>query len=461
MALEKTPRTGFAWCLVAVDLEDAMAQHETVFAVASGSGRSGVALLRVSGPAAGFCVKALTHKPIPAPRRAVLRAFKGRDGDILDRGLVLWFAGPASLTGEDVAEFHVHGGRAIVEGIAAELGAIPGVRPAGPGEFTRRAVLNGKLDLTQAEAIADLVNAETEAQRRQALRQYDGALGSLYESWRNELLRALAWAEAVIDFSDEDLPDDVLGDARRITEQVRRAVDAHLNDARRGELVREGLCVAVIGPPNAGKSSLVNALARRDVAIVSESAGTTRDVIEVHLDLAGYAVTLADTAGLRAAASDVEAEGVRRALARAEAADLVVLVRDGSQSTFSADLPENMVNNTLIVWNKADLPWPEAREGHRLSLRTGEGVAELVDAIAAEARKRLQAPAEAPALSRARHRHALTEASQHLTRALQAREHELFAEDLRLAVRAIGRITGQVDIEKVLDVVFRDFCIGK
>jgi tRNA modification GTPase len=439
-----------------------MPRGETVFALASAPGRAGVALIRVSGPAAGFCVKALTRKQIPPPRRAALRAIKDRKDRLIDRGLVLWFAAPASLTGEDVAEFHLHGGRAIIDAVAAELAAIPGVRPAEAGEFTRRAVLNGKLDLTQAEAIADLVNAETEAQRRQALRQYDGALGALYESWRNELLKALAWAEAAIDFSDEELPDDVLADARRITEQVRNAVTAHLNDARRGELVREGLFVAVIGPPNAGKSSLVNALAGRDVAIVSETAGTTRDVIEVRLDLGGYAVVLADTAGLRAAKSDVEVEGVRRALARAERADLVLLLRDGSQAISVVDLPENMVNKPcLTVWNKADLPWPEAREGLRLSLKTGEGLDAVVAAIAAEAQKQLEAPAEAPALTRARHRQALSEAADHLARALKANEQELFAEDLRLAVRAIGRITGRVDVEDLLDVVFRDFCIGK
>ena len=439
-----------------------MRRTDTIFALASGAGRAGVALIRVSGQAAGFCVKGLTRKQIPPPRRAVLRSLKAGDGTLIDRGLVLWFAAPASLTGEDVAEFHVHGGRAVIDAVASELAAIPGVRPAEPGEFTRRAVENGKFDLTQAEAIADLVDAETEAQRRQALRQYDGALGVLYESWRSELLRALAWAEAVIDFSDEELPGDVIADARQIAENVSGAVNAHLGDARRGELVREGLFVAVIGPPNAGKSSLVNALAGRDVAIVSETAGTTRDVIEVRLDLGGYAVVLADTAGLRAARSAVEAEGVRRALARAEAADLVLLIRDGSQVISQVDMPENMVNKpSLTVWNKADLRWPEPREGLHLSLKTGAGLDCVVNAIAAQAKKQLDAPSEAPPLTRARHRAALVEAAGHLARARSATEQELFAEDLRLATRAIGRITGRVDVEDLLDVVFRDFCIGK
>ena len=439
-----------------------MRRGDTIFALASAPGRAGVALIRVSGPAAGFCVKALSRKQIPAPRRAEVRTLKGGDGGPIDRAVVLWFPAPASLTGEDVAEFHVHGGRAIIDGVATALIAIPGVRPAEAGEFTRRAVENGKIDLTQAEAIADLVNAETEAQRRQALRQYDGVLGTLYEAWRGDLLKALALAEAAIDFSDEELPDDIIGEARRIAEQVRSAVNAHLNDARRGELVREGLFVAVIGPPNAGKSSLVNALAGRDVAIVSETAGTTRDVIEVRLDLGGYAVVLADTAGLRSARSEVEAEGVRRALARAERADLVLLLRDGSQAISVVDLPENMVNKpSFVVWNKADLPWPEPHQGLRLSLKTGEGLEALVTAIAAEARKQLDSPAEAPALTRARHRFALTQAADALARAAKAEQQELFAEDLCLAVRAIGRITGRVDVEDLLDIVFRDFCIGK
>jgi tRNA modification GTPase len=439
-----------------------MRRDDTIFALSSAPGRAGVAVIRASGPAAGFCIKALTRKAIPAPRRAALRPLKDRSGAVIDRALVLWFAGPASVTGEDVAEFHVHGGRAIVDAVGIELAAIPGVRPAEPGEFTRRAVENGKLDLTQAEAIADLVVAETEAQRRQALRQYDGALGALYESWRGDLLKALAWAEAAIDFSDEELPGEVLKDARAIARTTRDAILAHLNDARRGELVREGLFVAVIGPPNAGKSSLVNALAGRDVAIVSESAGTTRDVIEVRLDLGGYAVVLADTAGLRAAHGDVEAEGVRRALARAEAADLVLLLKDGSVPSSAVNLPDNMVNMTyLTVWNKADLPWPEPRDGLCLSLKTGKGLDEVVNAIAAEARNQLDKGADAPPLTRARHRVSLTEACDALARAGMASEAELFAEDLRLAVRAVGRITGRVDVEDLLDVVFRDFCIGK
>jgi len=436
--------------------------RDTIFALASAPGRAGVAVVRISGPDAGNCVKALTHQDIPSARQAALRRFWSGDGRQIDEGLVLWFPAPASLTGEDVAEFQVHGGRAIVDGLATAIGVLPGCRPAEAGEFTRRAVLNGKFDLTQAEAIADLVAAETEAQRHQALRQYDGALGTLYEAWRQQLIKALAWAEAAIDFSEEDLPGDPVSGARGNALAVCRAIRAHLNDARRGELVREGLFLTVIGPPNAGKSSLVNALAGRDVAIVSESAGTTRDVIEVRMDLGGYAVILADTAGLRAAGGELEAEGVRRALARAESADLVLLLLDGSDEKSSINMPENMVNKPyLTVWNKADLPWPVKREELKLSLKTGEGFEAVIAAIAAAAKDRLDSPGDAPLLTRARHRHALNDAAAALERAAGACEPELFAEDLRLALRALGRITGRVDVEDLLDTIFRDFCIGK
>jgi tRNA modification GTPase len=439
-----------------------MARRDTIFALASAPGRSGVAVLRVSGLAAGDCIKSLTGRDIPKVRHAVLRTLKARDGRVIDQGLVLWFAAPSSLTGEDVAEFQVHGGRAIVDALGMELAALPGCRAAEPGEFTRRAVENGKFDLTQAEAIADLVAAETESQRRQAQRQKEGALGALYEGWRGELVQALAWAEAAIDFSDEDLPGGVLGDARQIANSVRRNIRSHLNDGRRGELVREGLFLTIVGPPNAGKSSLVNALAGRDVAIVSETAGTTRDVIEVRMDFGGYSVILADTAGLRAAAGSIEAEGVRRALARAESADLVLLLLDGSAADPTGEIPDNMVNNSsLTVWNKADLPWPSRREGLAISLKTGAGLDGLIAAISAKARERLESGGDSPVLTRPRHRRALTEAVEALDRAETGRAPELFAEDLRLAVRSIGRITGAFDVEELLDSIFRDFCIGK
>ncbi len=444
-----------------------MPARDTIFALSSAPGRAGVAVLRVSGPGAGEALAALAGR-IPRPREAALATLKNGEGEILDRALVLWFPAPASFTGEDVAEFQIHGGRAVVEGVLAALAALPGLRLAEAGEFTRRAVENGKFDLTGAEALIDLIDAETPAQRRQALGQYDGALAALYDGWRARLLRALAWAEVGIDFADEELPDDAGEVARAEAAEILKEIHAHLDDAHRGELVREGLYLTVIGQPNSGKSTLVNALARREVAIVSESAGTTRDVIEVRLDLGGYAVTLADTAGLREATEAVgavEAEGVRRALARAEAADLVVLVLDGSAAEPFAGIPDSAVAKaSLVVWNKADLGFPVAREGLALSARTGQGLPELIAALTALVKERLAGANEAPLLTRARHREALEAAAAGLARALEtpdAAAPELAAEDLRLALRALGRITGRVDVEELLDVVFRDFCIGK
>lgn len=435
---------------------------DTIFALSSAPGRAGVAVIRVSGPRAREAAEALTGKPMPAPRLAEVRNFADPDGHPIDSGLLLWFAGPASFTGEDVAECHVHGGRAIVEAMLLALSALPGCRPAEPGEFTRRAVENGKFDFTQAEAIIDLIDAETEAQRRQALRQYQGSLSDLYESWRGRLIRALAWAEAGIDFSDEDLPDDIQRRVNSEVVEIYREISKHLSDAQRGEIVRDGLFLTVIGPPNAGKSSLVNALAKRDVAIVAETAGTTRDIIEVRLNIGGYAVIVADTAGLRAAADAVESEGVKRALARAAQSDLVLLLLDGSADDPIAGLSaEALAKVDLTVWNKADLPSPEPRTGLALSLKTGAGLDALLAAIEHQVAKRLERDSEAPVLSRARHRHALEQAAAALARSRDAAAPELFAEDLRLAVRAIGRITGRVDVEELLDVVFRDFCIGK
>jgi tRNA modification GTPase len=379
---------------------------------------------------------------------------------VIDSALVLWFPGPASATGEDVAEFHVHGGRAIVEAVLAVLGEVPGLRPAERGEFTRRAVENGKLDLTQAEGLADLIDAETESQRRQALEQYEGAFSQRCEDWRGRLIRLTAWAEAEIDFSDEELDDDL---AQRVDQGIAALLDeirAQLADARRGEVVRDGLHLAVVGPPNAGKSSLLNALAQRDIAIVSETPGTTRDVLEARLDLGGYLVIAADTAGLRETGEAIEAEGVRRALARAEHADIVLLLLDGTADEPLAGLPEQVIADAhvLKVWNKSDVPWPMPREGLKISVRSGEGFDALLAALMERVRGHV---GESALVTRARHRAALSDAAEALARAREGQSPELVAEDLRLALRAIGRITGRVDVEDLLDVIFRDFCIGK
>lgn len=440
---------------------------DTIVALATAPGRAGVAVIRLSGPAAGPALESLTGRRPPPRRAARARFIDPESGTVLDDGLALWFPGPGSFTGEDVAELHGHGGRAVVESLLDVLCRMPGLRLAEPGEFTRRAFEHGKMDLTQAEGLADLINAETEAQARQALRQMDGALARLYEGWRGVLVPLLAHVEAYIDFPDEDLPDslgeDLHGRVRDLVSQIR----AHLDDGHRGERVRDGLSIAVIGPPNAGKSSLVNAIAKRDAAIVSATAGTTRDVVEVHLDLGGYPAVLADTAGLRDAADAIEEEGIRRALARAEAADLRVAVFDGEQwPAVDATTAGLIDDRTLVVVNKIDRcaepgPFPIAgQEGMPISVRTGEGMDVLLFALEAEVRARLETRG-APALTRRRHRAALEECAEALARALSAPGIDLVAEDLRLATRALGRITGRVDVEDLLDIIFRDFCIGK
>ena len=442
----------------------------TIFALASASGRAAIAVMRLSGPATAGCLEALTGRPLPAPRTATLcRLSDPTTGIELDDGLVLWFPAPASYTGEDCAELHLHGGRAVVTAVQDCLGRLAGLRPAEPGEFSRRAVLNGKMDLTRAEAIADLVDAATERQRRQALGQLDGALAELYEGWSARLTGLLARAEAEIDFPDEDLPGDVAAgrdrDIAALTEEMRR----HLDDGRRAERLRGGLCVAIVGPPNVGKSSLLNRLARRDAAIVSEEAGTTRDVVEVVMDVAGFEVVLADTAGLREDAGRVESEGIRRAKEFAARADVKLVVVDAAGlARPDPGLVAVIDETTLAVANKADLA-PVPRETTlagqpvlAISCLTGAGIDRLVAAL--EARLRALWPnvdAAAPGPTRERHRSGVVTALAALERAAQSGLPELAGEDLRLASRALGRITGRVDVEDLLDIVFREFCIGK
>ncbi len=438
---------------------------ETIYALSSAAGRAGVAVIRVSGAQAADAVEALTGAPPGRARGMSLRRFVDpADGSPLDRGLLLWFPNPSSFTGEDVAEFHVHGGRAVVAGLLAGLAKVEGLRVAEAGEFTRRAFENGKLDLTEAEGLADLIDAETSAQRKQALRQMEGALGRLYEDWRGRLIRLLAYAEADIDFAEEDAgADEALHRLSPEIEALANEIRAHLDDGRRGERLRDGVEVAIVGPPNVGKSSLLNRLAGREAAIVSEEAGTTRDVLEVRLDLGGVPVTLADTAGLREATGKIEKEGIRRALARAESADLrLVMVAATGEGGTVGDFALAREGDLRIV-NKGDLGSGPG-EALTVSALTGEGVEAVVGALT-EKVVALFGAAEHPVISRARHREGLIACQDGLQRALEGlrsgRQGELVAEDLRLSARALGRITGRVDVEDLLDVVFRDFCIGK
>ena len=441
---------------------------QTIYALASGKGRSGVAVIRLSGPATAAVLAALMGGRLPVARqatRAWLRDPAG--GDLLDDGLVLWFPAPGSYTGEDVAELHIHGGRAIQQRLFQVLDSQPDLRMAEPGEFTRRAFENGKMDLTEAEGVIDLIDAETEAQRQQALRQARGALAGLYHDWADRLARILAYYEAEIDFADEDLPEDIGQRTKPAIEALIQLMDDHLNDNRRGERLRDGVHIALIGAPNAGKSSLLNLLAQREAAIVSDIAGTTRDVLEVHLDLGGFPVIVSDTAGLRETADVIEQEGVRRAQAAADRADICVLVIDASdqEGGHGADIARYKEIADLVILNKTDrtngMPGPIAvKNSVKISVKDGSGVSDLLANISSLVESRFGLT-EAPVITRERHRNALQEARGHLDRALLAPEVSLAAEDLRLALRSIGRITGRVGVEELLDIIFRDFCIGK
>ncbi len=429
----------------------------TIVALSSAPGRSGVAVVRVSGPQVRFVLETIAGG-VPAPRHAALRHLKDTAGSPIDRGLVLYFPGPASFTGEDLAEFQVHGARAVLARLLSVLCELPHLRLAEPGEFTRRAFEAGKLDLAAVEGLADLIDSETEWQRRQALRQMEGALGDSVSRWRTLLTEAMALLAAEIDFSDEG---DVSGP---LAEQAMTAAGMVLADLRsalgsfdNGERVREGFVVVLAGPPNAGKSSLMNALARRHVAIVSPVAGTTRDAIEVRLDLSGLPVLLVDTAGLRESDDAVEAEGVRRARALVERADLVLSLRaiDSQADRIHGDA------GSLPIATKADLGGQPLPGEVAISVLTGAGIEALLQTIVA--RLMPQVPAEPALLTRARHRNAVAAAVAALERATAARhgQAELLAEDLRLAVVALERLIGRVDVEEVLDQLFAGFCIGK
>ncbi|MGH6673875.1 MAG: tRNA uridine-5-carboxymethylaminomethyl(34) synthesis GTPase MnmE [Xanthobacteraceae bacterium] len=449
-----------------------------MFALSSGRPPAAIAVMRISGPQAGAALAKLIGR-VPEPRKAALaRVRDPQSGEVIDEALALWFPGPRSETGEDVVELQLHGGQAVIAGVLDVLGKIEGCRLAEPGEFTRRAFENGKLDLTKVEGLADLIAAETQAQRRQAFRQLKGLIGDRAEEWRRELIEALALIEARIDFSDEaDVPENLVEPALFAAQQLRSKIAACLADSGHGERLREGLVVAIAGPPNAGKSTLLNRLARREAAIVSPYPGTTRDVIEVHLDLAGYPLTLLDTAGIRDSGDPVEQEGVRRARERAAMADLILWVTDLSASGGDGDWPSGG-SPRGEVWslrNKVDrlAGGPSATGESRskqwinrsftISASSGTGVEQLIAALTAYAQSYFAAT-ESALVTRARHRRALEETVSALDRALghrAAHREELIAEDLRAAATTLGRLTGRVDVEDILDVIFRDFCIGK
>jgi tRNA modification GTPase len=446
---------------------------DTIFALSSGPPPAAIAVIRVSGPAARLALERLIGR-VPEPRRAALaRIHDPASGILLDEALALWFPGPRSETGEDSAELQIHGGRAVIAAVLKALGELPGFRLAEPGEFTRRAFEAGRLDLTAVEGLADLVGAETEAQRRQALGQMRGLLGGRAETWRERLIEALALVEAGIDFSDEgDVPKELVPKALDIVRAVETEIAEALAGARRGERLREGLWVAIAGPPNAGKSTLLNRLARREAAIVSPHAGTTRDVIEVHLDLYGYPVNLLDTAGFNEFSQDpIEQEGMRRARDVMGRADLVLWMTDAREvgADSMADLALNPGALRWRVVNKIDLlesppQAASARDEFPISAVTGKGVEDLVAALVRFASETFR-HSEPALVTRERQRARLNEVLGALrdavTKAEQGAGEELVAEDLRHALTGLGRLTGRVDVEEILDVIFREFCVGK
>ena len=427
--------------------------NDTIYAPASGVGRVALTVLRLSGPSCAEVVAQIAGS-LPDPRYAALRHLRRADGAALDQALVLWFPAPASYTGEDCAELHLHGGHAVLAAVCETLTHL-GARPAEPGEFSKRAVVNGKMDLLEAEAVIDLIDAETEAQRAQALRHLSGEMSSVTMQWRDDLLHLLAWQEALIDFPDEDLPEETDRRVRDGVAALRGVLQQNLVEGAKGEKLRTGLVFAIVGPPNAGKSTLLNALCQRDIAIVSSIAGTTRDVLEARIVLGGVPVTLLDTAGLRETDDPIEAEGVRRARARLAEADLVIALYD------TAELKGISTSaRILVVATKSDLRRAAEDVDLAVSAVSGEGMDRLVATLTREAQS-MAGLSSTPTITRERHRAALTDAIDHLDQALAAPWPELRGESLRLAMRSIGRLTGMVDVEEVLDSIFGQFCIGK
>ena len=451
----------------------------TIYALSSGRPPAAITVVRLCGPRASFALEKLIGR-IPKPRQATLaRVRDPASGEVIDEALVLWFPGPHSETGDDMAELQLHGSHAVVAAVFDALKGIDGCRPAEAGEFTRRAFDNGRLDLTAIEGLADLIAAETPAQRRQAFRQLKGLIGDRAEAWREKIISALALVEARIDFSDEaDVPEELVGPALRVAKELRDEIAGALAKSGRGERLRDGFVVAIAGPPNAGKSTLLNRLAQRDAAIVSAHPGTTRDAIEVHLNLGGYPVTLIDTAGIRASSDPIEQEGIRRARERVAMADLVLWLSDASADGGGEEGGATANVSAGEVWllrNKVDLiadrqpPRSELLSTNEplrfflLSALTGAGMETLLAELSGSV-QRFFSGAEAPIVTRARHRRALEETIAALDRALAqaaGASEELIAEDLRSAAMALGRLTGRVDVEDLLDVIFREFCIGK
>jgi len=442
----------------------------TIFALSTGPGISGIAIVRISGEDTIKVIKLLTNASIPEPRVATLRKInKINTSELIDEGIILWFPGPDSYTGEDMAEFHIHGSKAVIDALHSSISQIENCRLAEPGEFTKLAFQNGKINLLKAESIADLISAETEIQRQQAVKIMDGQSSETFNSLREKLLKILSNIEAKIDFPDEDLPQDILNNTKKISSEVILSIKKILNDQRVGERIREGFKIAIIGPTNAGKSSLLNLLSNRDVAIVSEVAGTTRDVIETHLNIEGYPVVVSDTAGIRDSKNEIEKKGIKLALDNAENADLKLIIIDAKSIDFKGVLKELLDEKAILVVNKSDLLKEDLSseiknfEHVLISVKNNFNVEDLIIKIKNKLKNKF-ITSEDILITRERHRQHLEKCLNYLKRFEEKNEAQDFdkaAEDLRLATRHLGMIVGKVDVEEILGSIFNDFCIGK
>ena len=442
----------------------------TIYALSSGPGISGVAVVRVSGKDTAEVVKKLTGEELPSPRVATLKKFNKIDtNELIDEGVIIWFPGPNSYTGEDLAEFHVHGSRAVVSALHSSISKIKNCRLAEPGEFTKIAFQNGKINLLKAESIADLVSSETEIQRKQAIKIMSGKSSDQFNSWREKLLKILSHIEAKIDFPDEDLPKNILSEIQKTSDQISSEIKKILDDQKVGERIREGFKIAIVGPINAGKSSLLNYLSKRDVAIVSEIAGTTRDVIETHLNLDGYPVVVSDTAGIRDSKNEIEKKGIKLALNRAEDADLKLVIIDAKNVDFTGVLKDLVDENAILVVNKSDLLNGKLNEKLKkhdhilISIKNNSNLDKLILKIKSKLENKFLSHGDI-LITRERHRQHLEQCINHLQNFKNKNGSEEFdkaAEDLRLATRHLGMIVGKVDVEEILGSIFNDFCIGK
>ena len=442
----------------------------TIYALSSGPGISGVAIIRASGPEVKKIIQQLTNKSLPTPRVATLRKInKINTSELIDEGIILWFPGPESYTGEDMAEFHIHGSRAVIDALHTSISKVENCRLAEPGEFTKLAFQNGKINLLKAESIADLISAETEIQRKQAIKIMNGKSADKFNNLRKKLLKILSHVEAKIDFPDEDLPENILKNIKKISNEVLLEIQKILEDQRAGETIREGFKIVIIGPTNAGKSSLLNLLSNRDISIVSEIAGTTRDVIETHLNIDGYPVVVSDTAGIRESKHEIEKKGIKLALNKAEQADLKLIVIDAKNADFKDILKDLMDENAILVVNKSDILKKdlstEIKNFNHVLISVKENL--NIDGLILKIKNKLKnkfITNDDILITRARHR-------QHLEQSLgclknfekqnQAEDFDKAAEDLRLATRHLGMIVGKVNVEEILGSIFNDFCIGK